>query len=102
MSAEQLDADRPSPRHGGQANQGEIRMHEEISLPRRRFVGAAMTLAAGQLVLAGAANAQSGNSASATPIKPGTNTSFAPLKQITAGVLDIGYAEAGPADGPPV
>jgi pimeloyl-ACP methyl ester carboxylesterase len=33
---------------------------------------------------------------------PGANTSFAALKQIDAGVLNIGYAEAGPADGPPV
>ena len=36
------------------------------------------------------------------PIKPGTNTSFAALKQIDAGVLNVGYAEAGPADGPAV
>jgi len=35
-------------------------------------------------------------------IKPGTNTSFGPLKQVDAGVLDVGYAEAGPADGPAV
>ena len=35
-------------------------------------------------------------------IKPGTNTSFGPLKQIDAGLLNVGYAEAGPADGPPV
>jgi len=35
-------------------------------------------------------------------IKPGTNTSFAPLKQVKAGSLNVGYAEAGPADGPPV
>lgn len=35
-------------------------------------------------------------------IKPGTNTSFASLKQIDAGVLNVGYAEAGPADGPAV
>jgi pimeloyl-ACP methyl ester carboxylesterase len=35
-------------------------------------------------------------------IKPGANTSFAPFKQIEAGVLNIGYAEAGPADGPAV
>src|SRR5262245_25432050 len=35
-------------------------------------------------------------------IKAGTNTSFGPLKQIDAGVLNVGYAEAGPADGPPV
>jgi pimeloyl-ACP methyl ester carboxylesterase len=32
-------------------------------------------------------------------IKAGTNTSFASLKQVHAGVLDIGYAEDGPADG---
>src|SRR5438445_13822220 len=35
-------------------------------------------------------------------IKPGTNTSFGSLKQIDAGLLNIGYAEAGPADGPAV
>src|SRR2546429_3180711 len=35
-------------------------------------------------------------------IKPGTNTSFASLKQIDAGVLNVGYAEAGPSDGRPV
>ena len=33
-------------------------------------------------------------------IKPGRNTSFGSLKQIDAGVLNVGYAEAGPADGP--
>ena len=32
----------------------------------------------------------------------GTNTSFASLKQIDAGVLNVGYAEAGPADSPVV
>ena len=35
-----------------------------------------------------------------TTIKPGANTSFGPLKQIDAGVLNVGYAEAGPSDGP--
>src|SRR5439155_19272841 len=35
-------------------------------------------------------------------IKPGTNTSFGSLKQIDAGVLNIGYAEAGKSDGPAV
>ena len=34
--------------------------------------------------------------------KPGTNTSFGALKQIDAGVLNVGYAEAGPTDGPAV
>jgi pimeloyl-ACP methyl ester carboxylesterase len=35
-------------------------------------------------------------------IKPGTNTSFSSLKEIDAGVLNVGYAEAGPTDGPAV
>jgi pimeloyl-ACP methyl ester carboxylesterase len=32
----------------------------------------------------------------------GANGSFGALKQIDAGVLDVGYAEAGPSDGPAV
>ena len=35
-------------------------------------------------------------------VKPGSNTSFASLKQIDAGLLNVGYAEDGPADGPAV
>jgi pimeloyl-ACP methyl ester carboxylesterase len=34
--------------------------------------------------------------------KAGTNVSFGPLKQINAGLLNVAYAEVGPADGPPV
>ncbi len=32
----------------------------------------------------------------------GTNTTFGALKQIDAGLLNVGYAEAGPTDGPAV
>src|SRR5512132_3926832 len=32
----------------------------------------------------------------------GTDTTVGPLKQVEAGVLEVGYAEAGPADGPAV
>src|SRR5208282_6734936 len=35
-------------------------------------------------------------------IKPQANQSFGSLKQIDAGVLSVGYAEAGPTDGRPV
>src|ERR1700731_296196 len=81
-------------------------MSEEIiSHDRRRFFGtAALTLAATQFALTGAGNAQPGQSgpASAPAIKPGTNTSFGAIRQIDAGLLNIGYAEAGPAGGPPV
>jgi pimeloyl-ACP methyl ester carboxylesterase len=34
--------------------------------------------------------------------QPATLSSFGPLKQIDAGVLSVGYAESGPADGPAV
>jgi len=33
---------------------------------------------------------------------PGTNNAFGPLKQVDAGVLNIGFAEVGPKDGRPV
>jgi pimeloyl-ACP methyl ester carboxylesterase len=74
---------------------------EEIDHQRRRFVGAAaLTVAAAQLGMTGAANAQAGKPKPTLPtIKPGTNTSFASLKQVDAGLLSVGYAEAGPADG---
>ena len=74
---------------------------KEIDWRRRYFVGAAAVTAFTRLGIIGAANAQSSN-AQPAPIKPGTNTSFAPLKHIAAGVLNVAYAEAGPADGPPV
>src|SRR5262245_27556532 len=77
---------------------------EAIDPRRRRLVGAAAMTIAAQLGLIGAVDGQStpGKSARVPAIKPGTNTSFGPLKQIDAGVLNIGYAEAGPANGPPV
>ena len=75
-------------------------MSEEINHDRRRLIGAAvLTLAAAELATIASADAQSGK---IRPIKPGTNTSFGSLKQIDAGVLNVGYAEAGPANGPPV
>src|SRR5258708_27169159 len=80
----------------------EIETPERIDLHRRRFVGAAaMTVAAAQLGMIGAANAQA-QKAQLPAIKPGTNVSFPSLKQIDSGLLNVGYAEAGPADGPAV
>jgi pimeloyl-ACP methyl ester carboxylesterase len=82
-----------------------VKIPDNIDLRRRRFLGtAAMSLAAAQFVMSGAADAQSSKAKSSElpKIKPGTHTSFGTLKQIEAGVLNVGYAEAGPADGPPV
>jgi pimeloyl-ACP methyl ester carboxylesterase len=80
-------------------------MDEAINRDRRRFLGAAaMAMTAAHLGMMESASAQ----ASQTPTAdrptsaPGTNTSVGVLKQIDAGVLNVGYAEAGPAGGPPV
>ena len=78
---------------------------EEFNRDRRRLFGTtAATIAAAQLGMIGTTNGQATNAAPARApaIRPGTNTSFAPLKHVDAGVLSIGYAEAGPADGPSV
>ncbi|KSV80239.1 alpha/beta fold hydrolase [Sinorhizobium sp. Sb3] len=80
-------------------------MSDEINHPRRRFIGAiALSLAATQFASAGAARAQAGNNeAPRLPaVTPGTNKSFANLKQIDAGVLNVGYAELGASDAPVV
>ncbi len=65
---------------------------------------AALTIAAAQLALNSFAEAQPSKAeqTGVRSIKPGTNTSFGPLKQIDAGLLSVGYAEAGPADGPAI
>jgi pimeloyl-ACP methyl ester carboxylesterase len=77
-------------------------MFEEINNSRRRFFGtAAMTIAAAQLGVLGSADAKT-KPADLPTVKPGTNTSFAALKQIDAGLLNVGYAEAGPSSGPAV
>ena len=61
-------------------------MHEQINADRRRFLSAAaMTVAGARLAAIGAGSDRSTS----------TNT-FGELKQIDAGVLNIGYADGGP------
>jgi pimeloyl-ACP methyl ester carboxylesterase len=68
-------------------------MAETINQNRRRmFAATVMTIAATQVHYSIAADA---------PAR-GTNSSFSSLKQVNAGLLNVGYAEAGPAAGPPV
>ena len=85
---------------------GGRKMPEETNHERRRFIGTVATAIAaaqfGVIDSAGAAQSSNANPATVPAIKPGTNTSFGSLKQIDAGVLNVGYAEAGPAGGPPV
>src|SRR3982751_6966451 len=79
-------------------------MCDEMKYHRRLFLGAAaLGVAAAELGLAAGANAQSATAQrDGGATRPATRTSLGALKQIDAGVLNVGYAEAGPIDGPPV
>src|SRR5271168_818272 len=78
-------------------------MSNEMIQQRRRFLGtAAMTVALAQLAMFGCSESKAVDSTDAVPAKPMGNASFASMKQIDAGVLNVGYAEAGPSDGPAV
>jgi len=80
-------------------------MSYEIDSDRRRFFGAAaMALAAAQLEVSAVAKAQTGTTKASQPAaaKGAVSTAFAALKQVDAGLLRVGYAEAGPSEGPPV
>jgi pimeloyl-ACP methyl ester carboxylesterase len=80
----------------------------EINHDRRRFLGtagaAALGAGAAPLAMAGSANAQAGAAQAAGMPAPvqAASMSFWPVKQVRAGVLNVGYAEAGPAHGRPV
>src|SRR5947207_6585258 len=68
-------------------------MAKNVNETRRRVLAAtAMPIAGSQFTKAIAADAPAG----------GTKSSFGPLKQVNAGLLNVGYAEAGPAGGPPL
>jgi pimeloyl-ACP methyl ester carboxylesterase len=81
---------------------------ETVNLGRRRFVGtAAMIAAASELRRVRQANATSPARPSEAEA-PGSSvatlvsTSFSAIRQVETKLLDIGYVEAGPADGPVV
>src|SRR5690242_12775651 len=81
----------------------EEQMSHEVNLDRRRLLGrAAMTVAAAGLGRMQPAAAQSTKAepAGAPRTGRGKNSSFASVKQIDAGLLNVGYAEAGPPGGP--
>jgi pimeloyl-ACP methyl ester carboxylesterase len=90
------------------SNQGaeimdKVETFDDVDHHRRRLFGAAAaTIAAAQLGMTRLAHAQSNRRETKMLIKPGTNTSFRSLKQLDAGLLNVGYAEDGPADGPVV
>jgi pimeloyl-ACP methyl ester carboxylesterase len=81
-----------------------MKNEEGVGISRRRFAtiglstGAALLAPRGLFAESGQPSSGEANSAGL----PATNVSFGPLKQISAGLLSVGYAEAGPVDGPPV
>jgi len=80
-------------------------MTELTDLKRRRFIGTATTtLTAASLGMFSASRARSGETQApaASANAPGTGPGFRSLKQIHAGLLNVGYAEDGPAHGPAV
>jgi pimeloyl-ACP methyl ester carboxylesterase len=82
-----------------------MKLWDTFDRERRRFLGtAAATFAAAQFGFGDTVRAQSdpAKRAALATIKPGSNKSFASLKQVEAGALNVGYAEAGPANGPAV
>jgi len=80
-------------------------MNHEMTLDRRHFLaGMATAFAASQLGIMGSALGSSETKAASQPSSRGgeIQKTFDALKQVNAGVLNVGYAEAGPPDGPVV
>ncbi len=78
-----------------------VNIPEPIDHARRQLFGAAaMTLAAAQFGMTGVANAQPEEKKHPAAIKRAAP--FGPIRQIDAGVLNVGYVETGPSDGPAV
>jgi len=76
-------------------------MSKKTNHERRRFLrNSAAALAATKFTQISPAFAQSGSQQNSKPAKSNGSTVFASLKQIDAGVLNIGYAEDGAANGP--
>lgn len=70
---------------------------------RGRFLRSAGAAFVGtQLATLGLADASNLIAATVPAVVPGSHTSFSSIKQINAGLLNIGYAELGPSSGTPV
>jgi pimeloyl-ACP methyl ester carboxylesterase len=78
-----------------------MRPPASLGISRRQLLATA-GLSAGSVVLVGNSAFAAATPTTMNAAPQSQATSFAPLKQINAGLLNIGYAEAGPADGPAV
>lgn len=80
-------------------------MPGDIDHGRRRFVSRALAVVGAtglRISTRGASAPAPGGSHGMTPSKPANAVDFGPLRQIDAGVLNVGYVEAGPVEGRPV
>ncbi len=78
-------------------------MSQQTKYNRRRFLSAAaMSMAASELAMVGFANGKPGkiDSMHVTTVNHRSSKTFETIKQIDAGVLNVGYVEDGPMDGP--
>jgi pimeloyl-ACP methyl ester carboxylesterase len=89
--------------HPTGTSKGEFAMPQSPLSSRRRFLGTAAfgLTAAAELALVGTAHAQAAQDISpvAGARPPSSLATFGALRQIDAGLLNVGYAELGPADG---
>src|SRR4051812_1680917 len=77
-------------------------MSQQLKYDRRRFLGTtAKSIVAAELTMIGLATPPPGETANSylSPTGNIPGSSFGPIKQINAGVLNIGYAEEGPVNG---
>ncbi len=80
-------------------------MCEQINHGRRQFLArGAMAIAVAEFGLIGCGGVPNSHSGArdANTVDPEKMMPFEPLKQIDAGVLNVGYVDLGPLDGPPV
>jgi hypothetical protein len=92
-----------TPDIGDEQFPGGRQMSNPLHQGRRRFCGGVLTtVAAAQLgmIASSKAHGSNGKRGAPAPIRPGTGASFGALKQVDAGLLNLGYAEVGPASGP--
>jgi pimeloyl-ACP methyl ester carboxylesterase len=76
-------------------------MDKRFNYDRRQFIGAAaVTIAASQLGMTPFTTAA--REVNTAMPSSSTSASFGPVKQIEAGLLNVGYVESGPANGRPV
>jgi pimeloyl-ACP methyl ester carboxylesterase len=82
---------------------GSKTMHKDVNQTRRGFIGAAAALATGiGLTGPAAAHLSLAAIADATIHAPRISASLGHLKQISAGILSVGYTDTGPEGGPAI